>query len=245
MTDLPPLTPPPAAHLHPRIVPWQHALAWYEDAMRLFKRGAGDVGGARGHHDRRRVRVAARAIARPAARRNRFAARRLRPHLRGSLRRSRRTAGARRRDQGVSRSRGRDGRDRRVRARHVRGSISRRMVDRRHEPARPGRLGGRHAQLRSSSASTRSASSLRCRSCSCRFTCCWNRWRRVPRLPQAGTRSRSTPFRCWPTPRRRSCLLAFGLATFGLGFVLALPLWVASSYAAWKDIFGIRDAPEA
>jgi len=40
MTDLPPpLTPPPAAHLHPRIVPWQHALAWYEDAMRLFKRG--------------------------------------------------------------------------------------------------------------------------------------------------------------------------------------------------------------
>ena len=38
-------------------------------------------------------------------------------------------------------------------------------------------------------------------------------------------------------------LLAFGLATFGLGLVLALPLWVASSYAAWKDIFGIRDAP--
>ena len=28
----------PAAHLHPRIVPWRHALAWYEDAMRLFKR---------------------------------------------------------------------------------------------------------------------------------------------------------------------------------------------------------------
>ena len=39
-------------------------------------------------------------------------------------------------------------------------------------------------------------------------------------------------------------LLAFGLATFGLGLVLALPLWVASSYAAWKDIFGIRDAPD-
>ena len=40
-------------------------------------------------------------------------------------------------------------------------------------------------------------------------------------------------------------LLAFGLATMGLGLVLALPLWVASSYAAWKDIFGIRDAPVA
>jgi len=38
-------------------------------------------------------------------------------------------------------------------------------------------------------------------------------------------------------------LVGFGLATFGFGFVLALPLWIASSYAAWKDIFGIRDAP--
>ena len=38
-------------------------------------------------------------------------------------------------------------------------------------------------------------------------------------------------------------LLGFGLATFGLGLVLALPLWAASSYAAWKDIFGIKDAP--
>jgi uncharacterized membrane protein len=39
-------------------------------------------------------------------------------------------------------------------------------------------------------------------------------------------------------------LLGFGVATMGLGLVLALPLWAASSYAAWKDIFGIRDAPE-
>lgn len=38
-------------------------------------------------------------------------------------------------------------------------------------------------------------------------------------------------------------LLAFGLATMGLGLLLALPLWAASTYAAWKDIFGIRDAP--
>jgi hypothetical protein len=39
-------------------------------------------------------------------------------------------------------------------------------------------------------------------------------------------------------------LLGFGLATMGLGLALALPLWAASSYAAWKDIFGVRDAPE-
>lgn len=38
-------------------------------------------------------------------------------------------------------------------------------------------------------------------------------------------------------------LLGFGLLTAGLGLVLALPLWAASSYAAWKDIFGVRDAP--
>ncbi len=38
-------------------------------------------------------------------------------------------------------------------------------------------------------------------------------------------------------------LLGFGLATFGFGLALALPLWAASSYAAWKDVFGIRDAP--
>ena len=37
-------------------------------------------------------------------------------------------------------------------------------------------------------------------------------------------------------------LLAFGLATMGLGLVLALPLWAASSYAAWKDVFGVREA---
>lgn len=35
-------------------------------------------------------------------------------------------------------------------------------------------------------------------------------------------------------------LLGLGLATMGIGLVLVLPLWAASSYAAWKDIFGVR-----
>ncbi len=39
-------------------------------------------------------------------------------------------------------------------------------------------------------------------------------------------------------------LLGFSLVTMGIGLVLALPLWAASSYAAWKDIFGVRDVPE-
>jgi len=34
-------------------------------------------------------------------------------------------------------------------------------------------------------------------------------------------------------------LLLFGWATYGLGLVLALPWWAASSYAAWKDIFAV------
>jgi uncharacterized membrane protein len=39
MTEPPPATPPaPAIHVHPRAVPWQHAFAWYEEAMRLWKR---------------------------------------------------------------------------------------------------------------------------------------------------------------------------------------------------------------
>ena len=38
-------------------------------------------------------------------------------------------------------------------------------------------------------------------------------------------------------------LLAFGLLTMGLGFVLAMPLWAASSYTAWRDIFGVEEAP--
>lgn len=36
-------------------------------------------------------------------------------------------------------------------------------------------------------------------------------------------------------------LLLFGSATFGVGLLLALPWWAASSYAAWKDIFGVVD----
>ncbi len=38
-------------------------------------------------------------------------------------------------------------------------------------------------------------------------------------------------------------LLVMGLATMGIGLVLVLPLWAASSYAAWKDIFAVGDSP--
>jgi uncharacterized membrane protein len=39
-------------------------------------------------------------------------------------------------------------------------------------------------------------------------------------------------------------LLGFCMLTMGLGLMLALPLWAASSYAAWKDVFGVRVVPD-
>jgi hypothetical protein len=38
-------------------------------------------------------------------------------------------------------------------------------------------------------------------------------------------------------------LLCFGVLTAGLGLALALPLWAAATYAAWKDVYGVRDPP--
>ncbi len=41
-------------------------------------------------------------------------------------------------------------------------------------------------------------------------------------------------------------LLLFGWATAGIGLLFALPWWAASSYAAWKDIFAVdRDRASA
>ncbi len=39
-------------------------------------------------------------------------------------------------------------------------------------------------------------------------------------------------------------LLGVGVLTMGIGLLLVLPIWAASSYAAWKDVFGVRDAPQ-
>ena len=39
-------------------------------------------------------------------------------------------------------------------------------------------------------------------------------------------------------------LLALGMLTMGVALLVVLPLWTASSYAAWKDVFGVRDAPD-
>lgn len=40
-------------------------------------------------------------------------------------------------------------------------------------------------------------------------------------------------------------LLIAGLLTNGIGLVLAFPFWAASSYAAWKDVFAVGTPPGA
>ena len=47
----------PAAHVHPRVVPWRHAFAWYEEAMRLFKRAPLAFAGLAVIDDRSRARA--------------------------------------------------------------------------------------------------------------------------------------------------------------------------------------------
>jgi len=38
-------------------------------------------------------------------------------------------------------------------------------------------------------------------------------------------------------------LLGFGIATMGIGLVFVLPVCAAASYSAWKDVFGVDEAP--
>jgi len=35
-------------------------------------------------------------------------------------------------------------------------------------------------------------------------------------------------------------LLGFAFITYGLGLLLVLPLWAASSYVAWKELFAVE-----
>ena len=96
---------------------------------------------------------------------------------------------------------------------------------------------------RRSAASTPSGYSRRCRSRSCPSTCCSSRCRSAPRSRRAGTRLSGTPCRCSSTPRHRSCCWASAWRRWASVSSSSLPLWAASSYAAWKDIFAVSDAP--
>ena len=194
-------------------------------------------------HDRRRAGAAARAPPRRAAGRGPDAARGLRADLRGGRGGSRRGAVAQVRDARVSRAG--SARSRRSSSRRSSRSRPKRSPpggsptstcstsdpgdgpfddgDRRHLRDRHPRIAAGHVRAVSRAVRAR-ASPRRVRG---ELECL---------RPQYDSAARCTPpprWCCWGSASRR----------YGLGLVLALPLWAASSYAAWKDIFGIRDAP--
>jgi hypothetical protein len=243
MTELPPPQPgPPPAHLHPRIVPWQHALAWYEDAMRLFKRAPATwaalaVITIASELVLRLVPMLgpllAEAVAPLVACGLVFAAaavdRGARPALADATRALRAPAGA---IVAIVAS---------ALITFVAESLSAWWIADVNllNPAgnmddiRPSVLMGIYAIGLLASLPVMFVPFhvlLEPVAPIAAFAASWNAFalNAIPLIAYAGA---------------SLVLVGFGLATFGLGFVLALPLWIASSYAAWKDIFGIRDAP--
>ena len=241
MTDLPQPAAPPA-HLHPRIVPWQHALAWYEDAMRLFKLAPATWAALAAMTIATElvlrlipslcpllaevvVPLVACGLVFAAAATDRGA----RPTLVDATRAFRAPAGA------------------------IAAIVVSALVTFVAEAAAAWWIAGVNLLDTAGAAADIRASVLigiyaigilaslpvmfvpfhvllEPVAAGAAFAASWNAFalNAIPLIAYAGA---------------SLVLLAFGLATFGLGFVLALPLWIASSYAAWKDIFGIRDAP--
>ena len=242
MTDLPPQAAPQPAHLHPRIVPWQHALAWYEEAMRLFKRApltwaalaaitiatelvlrlVPSVGP-----------LLAEVVAPLVACGLVFAAastdRGARPTLVDATRAFRAPAGA---IAAIVVS---------ALVTFVAESLAAWWIAGANLLDPTGATGDIRASVLIGIYAIGILASLPVMfvpfhvllepvAPGAAFAASWNAFalNAIPLIAYAGV---------------SLVLLAFGLATLGLGFVVALPLWIASSYAAWKDIFGIRDAP--
>ena len=213
--------------------------------MRLWKRAPVDLGGARAADARARARAAGRSRRRRAAGQDRRAARRLRPGLRRRRGRSRPAPAARPRGRRLPRPRRRDRRDRRRELRHLRRRSLRRVVGRRRQPAAAGeRASPRCPAPRSLGIYAIGVlASLPVTFVPFHVLFEQRRLRRGVRGELAGVRAQHR-CRCSSTRRPRCVLLGFGLADDGRRrSSLALPLWAAASYAAWKDIFGVREAP--
>jgi hypothetical protein len=248
MTDLPPPQPappqsaPPPAHLHPRIVPWQHALAWYEDAMRLFKRAPLTWVALAGITMATELvlrlvpslgSLLAEVVAPLVACGLVFAAaaadRGARPRLRDVTRAFRAPAGA---IAAIVASALVTFVAEALAAWWIAGAN---LLDAAGTPGdiRVSVLIGIYAIAILASLPVMFVPFhvlLEPVAPGAAFAASWNAFalNAIPLIAYAGA---------------SLVLVAFGLLTLGVGFVVALPLWIASSYAAWKDIFGIRDAP--
>jgi hypothetical protein len=242
MTEPPPLIAPPPAHLHPRIVPWRHALAWYEDAMRLFKRAPATwaalavitiatefvlqaVPGLGALLSQAATPLVACGLIYAAASADRGAA----PSLMLAVKAFRAPVSA------------------------LFAVIASALVTFAAEVFAAWWIAGANLlDSASVTADLRPAALLGIyaigilASLPIMFVPFHALLEKVP--PGAAFAASWNAFALNALPllvyaAASLVLLGFGLATMGLGLVLALPLWAASSYAAWKDIFGVRDPP--
>jgi hypothetical protein len=244
MTELPPpfgVSPRPA-HLHPRAVPWQHALAWYEDAMRLFKRAPATWMG-----------LAIVTILTELALKSVPGVGTLLSQLMTPLVACGLVYAAAAADRGAAPSLGQAVLAFRASPGAIVAIVLSALVAFAAEAFAAWWIAGANL-LDSGGASTTLSSAAVAGTLAigilaslpvmfvpfhvlfedvrpaAAFTASWNAFvlNTLPLLVYSAA---------------SMVLLGFGLATFGLGLALALPLWAASSYAAWKDIFGIRDVP--
>lgn len=244
MTDLPSPQPAPlSAHLHPRIVPWQHALAWYEDAMRLFKLAPAAwmllaV-----------ITIAAELVLRLIPSLGPLVAEVVSPLVACGL-----VFAAASADRGAKPALVDATRAFRAPAGAIAAIVVSALVTFIAESFAAWWIAGANLLDTTGAAGDIRASVLigiyaigilaslpvmfvpfhvllEPVPPGAAFAASWNAFalNTIPLIVYAGV---------------SMVLLAFGLATFGFGFAIVLPLWIASSYAAWKDIFGIRDAPE-
>jgi len=233
---------PPPAHLHPRIVPWRHALAWYEDAMRLFKRAPGTwialavitiaaefalkaAPGIGSLLSQVVTPLVACGLIFAAASTDRGAA----PSLLHAIEAFRAPLGA------------------------IAAIVASALITFAAEAFAAWWIAGANLLAGGSAAESLSPAAIAgiytigiLASLPVMFVALHVLFEQVP--PGAAFAASWNAFTLNTLPllvysAASLVLLGFGVATMGLGLVLALPLWAASSYAAWKDIFGIRDAP--
>jgi hypothetical protein len=245
MNETPPpieLSPPPA-HLHPRIVPWRHALAWYEDAMRLFKR-APVIWVALAV-----VTIVTEMVLKAVPRVGSLLSQAVTPLVACGL-----VYAAAATDRGVAPSLMLAVRAFRAPFGAIAAIIASALLTFAAETFAAWWIAD--ANLLDAGNSSMSLSSTAIAgtfaigilaSLPVMFVAFHVLFERVPPGPAFVASWNAFALNTLPLlvySAASLVLMGIGLATFGLGLVLALPLWAGSSYAAWKDIFGIRDAPE-
>jgi uncharacterized membrane protein len=242
MTDTPPPfgSAPTLPHLHPRAVPWQHALAWYEDAMRLFKRAPGtwvalaiitvltelalkSVPGVGALLSQLVTPLVACGMVYAAAATDRGAA----PTVRDAVRAFRAAPGT------------------------IAAIVAAALVAFAAEAFAAWWIAGANLLDSGTGSTELSATAVIgvvaigiLASLPVMFVPFHVLFEDVPGTAAFAASWNAFALNTLPLLMYSAAsmiLVGFGLVTLGLGLALALPLWAASSYLAWKDVFGVRD----